>query len=330
MRMMRSLASLWPRATREATLLAACLLAAIVFAAASPAFATADNLLTVLRNSNELLLVGLGMTLLLAMGGVDVSVGMTMGLGAIAVGQALQAGWPVWVAALAGPATGAALGLATASVVVLGRIPAIVGTLGLLGIYRTAIFLALGGSWLSGVPAGLTNALNARLLGAPLASIVILAAYGLVWTALRRTPFGPHLLSVGNSEERARLSGVAVARTRFATFVLNGFLCGVAAVFYVATYRNVATTIGGALALEAIAAVVLGGTSVTGGRCSLLGTALGVLLLRLLQNGLLLIGVPSLWQSVATGALLLGVLALEAAQGRLVLGGAEAAPRAPT
>jgi AI-2 transport system permease protein len=315
--------------TREATLLASCLLAGIVFSAASPAFATADNLLTILRNSNELLLVGLGMTLLLAMGGVDVSVGMTMGLGAIAVGEALQAGWPLWVAMLAGPATGAALGMASACVVVLGRIPAIVGTLGLLGVYRTAIFLALGGSWLSGLPVGLTNTLNVRPLGIPLALIVILIAYGLLWIALRRTPYGPHLLSVGNSEERARLAGVAVVRTRFATFVVNGILCGVAAVFYIATYRNVATTIGGALALEAIAAVVLGGTSITGGRCSLAGTAIGVILLRLLQNGLLLIGVPSLWQSVATGALLLGVLGLEAAQGRLTLVRAEAALRAP-
>src|SRR5258708_2706557 len=325
---MRPLMSLQLGTTREATLLAACLVAGILFSAASPAFATSDNLLTILRNSNELLLVGLGMTLLLAMGGVDVSVGMTMGLGAIAVGEALQASWPLWAAMLAGPATGAALGMASACVVVLGRIPAIVGTLGLLGVYRTAIFLALGGSWLSGLPVGLTNALNVRPLGIPLALIVILIAYGLVWMALRRTPYGPHLLSAGNSEERARLAGVAVVRTRFATFVVNGILCGVAAVFYIATYRNVATTIGGPLALEAIAAVVLGGTSITGGRCSLAGTAIGVLLLRLLQNGLLLIGVPSLWQSVATGALLLGVLGIEAARGRSALARTDAPARA--
>ena len=302
---------------RDATLLIACLAAGLAFAAASPTFATADNLQTILRNSGELLLVGLGMTLLLAMGGVDVSVGMVMGLAAIAVGKALQAGWGPVAAGLAGPAVGALLGLLTASVVVLGRVPAIVGTLGLLGVYRTAIFLALGGSWLSGLPAGLTEALAAAPLGVPVVVAVIAAAYGLVWTALRRMPFGPHLLSIGHAEERARLSGVAVVRTRFATFVINGVLCGVAATFYVATYRNVATTVGGALALEAIAAVVLGGTDVTGGTCSLLGTALGVLLLRTVQNGLLLVGVPSLWQPVVTGGLLLAVLGAEAARGRL-------------
>jgi rhamnose transport system permease protein len=324
---MQSLWRSWSGGRREATLLAASLLAAAIFATASPSFATTDNLLTILRNSNELLLVSLGMTLLLAMGGVDVSVGMTMGLAAIAVGRLLQDDWPLWVAGLAGPATGAALGLIAASVVALGRIPPIVGTLGLLGVYRAAIFLALGGAWLSSLPAGLANALSARPLGVPVAAIVIMAAYGLVWIALRRTPYGPHLLSIGNSAERARLCGVAVSRTRFATFVLNGFLCGLAAVFYIATYRNVATTIGGTLALEAIAAVVLGGTSVTGGQCSLAGTAIGVLLLRLLQNGLLLIGVPSLWQTVVTGVLLLGVLGLESAQGRLVLAKIGAAER---
>ena len=162
--------------------------------------------------------------------------------------------------------------------------------------------------------------LEARPLGIPVAVLVIACLYGTVWVALRRMPFGLHLLSVGHAEERARLSGVPVMRVRFIAFAISGLLCGFAATFYVATYRNVATTVGGTLALEAIAAVVLGGTAVTGGACSLLGTALGVLLLRLVQNGLLLVGVPSLWQPVVTGALLLGVLGLEAAQGRLSAG----------
>ena len=313
---------------REVTLLAACIIAFAVFALASPYFATTDNLLTILRNSNELLFLSLGMTLLLAMADVDVSVGMTMGLAAIAVGQALRGGWPPLFAGLLGPFAGAMLGLVTASVVVLGRIPAIVGTLGLLGVYRAAIFLALGGSWLSGIPDGLTRVLGARPLGIPVAIIVVLIAYGCVWVFLRRTPFGPHLLAIGNSEERARLSGVGVKRTRFATFVVNGILCGIAASFYIATYRNVATTIGGTLALEAIAATALGGTSITGDRCSLLGTAIGVILLRLLQNGLLLMGIPSLWQSVVTGGFLIGVLAFEVLSGRVALARLNIAARA--
>ncbi|MGE3876432.1 MAG: ABC transporter permease [Parvibaculaceae bacterium] len=304
---------------RELLLLAACILAVAAFSLASPYFGTADNAATILRNSIELLLIGLGMTLLMAMGGIDVSIGIVMGLAAITVGTLLGRDAAPVVAALAGVATGALLGIVTAAVVVLGRVPAIVATLGLLGVYRTAIYVSLGGEWLSGLPATLTALLQARLLGVPAAAIIIALAYLAAWLALRRTPYGLHLLAIGNSEEKARLAGVAVRRVQFATFVVSGMLAGLAAVFYVGSYRNVEMTVGGSLALDAIAAVVLGGTSILGGRCSLLGTALGVVLLRVLQNGLLLVGVPSLWQTVVTGALLIAVLGLETVSGRLNL-----------
>lgn len=302
---------------RELSLLAGCLVVGVVATLASPYFATLENISTIFRNSIELLLVSLGMTLLLAMGSIDVSVGMVMGLAAIVVGRVIEGGGNTMIAIVAGPVIGACLGLLTTSVVVLGRIPAIVGTLGLLGVYRAAIFLALGGSWLSGLPHTLTTAVGGRVLGLPIALIVILVAYGIVWIALRRTSFGVHLLAIGNAEEKARLSGVSVLRTRAITFVANGLLCGLAAVFYVSTYRNVAMTVGGNVALEAIAAVVLGGTSILGGRCSLMGTAIGVMLIRILQNGLLLMGVPSLWQTVVTGLLLIVILTGEVGQIRL-------------
>lgn len=302
---------------RELILLAACVVITIAFASASPVFATPENAATILRNSVELLLIGLGMTLLLAMGGIDVSIGVVMGLSAIAVGRALGADLDPAIAAAVGPLAGALLGLLTATVVVLGRIPAIVGTLGLLGIYRTAIFVILGGQWLSGLPTGLTEMLGAGLLGIPVSFWMIALAYLVVWLALRRTPFGLHLLAIGNAEEKARLAGISVIRVRFAAFVISGMLAGLAATFYVATYRNVEMSTGSTLALDAIAAVVLGGTSILGGRCSLIGTVLGVLLLRILQNGLLLVGVPSLWQTVVTGGLLITVLSLESLAGRM-------------
>lgn len=302
---------------REWALLGAVILASIVFSVASPYFATAGNATTIARNSTELMLAGLGMTLLLAMGSIDVSIGILMGLAAIAVAHALLASVAPALALLVGPVTGAVIGLVTALVVVHGRVPAIVGTLGLLGVYRMGVFALLGGQWLSGLPTGLTQLLSSTLLGIPLSIFAIGLAYLAVWLALRRTPYGPHLLSIGNSEEKARLSGVPVTKVRIATFIISGALTGLAASFYVASYRNVEMAIGSTLALDAIAAVVLGGTSIMGGRCSLLGTALGVVLLRILQNGLLLMGVPSLWQPVVTGALLIGVLALELPASRM-------------
>lgn len=302
--------------SREIALLAIALLAIAGFAWFSPSFATVDNLLTILRNSSELLLIALGMTLVIAMGGVDVSVGVVMGVAAWGVGQLLLAQSP-WLAALAGPLLGLLLGLITALVVVIGRIPAIVGTLGLFGVWRTGLFALLGGQWLSGLPGNLTNGLMHSLLGVPVMAWVIVLVWAAVWLMLRHTPYGLWLLAAGNSEEKARLAGIPVTQVRIATFMISGLLCGIAATCYIATYRNVEMTVGGSLALEAIAAVVLGGTRITGGSCSLLGTLLGVLLLRILQNGLLLVGIPSLWQTVVTGAVLLMVLSSEAASGRL-------------
>jgi AI-2 transport system permease protein len=297
---------------RELTLLALCLLAGVVFAWSSPAYLATGNLAAVARNSVELLLVGLGITLLLAMGGIDVTVGVVLGLAAIGVGNLLLIGANPWLAAAVGPVIGLLLGLLTGVVVVFGRIPAIVATIGLLGVYRTTIFVVLGGSWLSGLPPTLGTVFGARLFGVvPVSLIVIAAAYAAAFLALRRTPFGLHLLAIGDNEERARLAGVPVRQVRLTAYAISGALCGLAAIFYVTTYRNVEMTVGSTLALDAIAAVVLGGTSIVGGRASLLGTALGVLLIRILQNGFTIVGMPSLWQPVVTGALLLGSLLLE-------------------
>ncbi|KAJ9430059.1 monosaccharide ABC transporter membrane protein, CUT2 family [Candidatus Pantoea symbiotica] len=302
--------------SREIALLAIALLASAGFSWFSPWFATVDNLLTILRNSSELLLIALGMTLVIAMGGVDVSVGVVMGVAAWGVGQLLLLQSP-WLAAIGGPLLGLLLGLITALVVVMGRIPAIVGTLGLFGVWRTGLFALLGGQWLSGLPGSLTSGLMHPLLGLPVMAWVIVLVWAGVWLVLRHMPYGLWLLAAGNSEEKARLAGIPVTQVRIATFMISGLLCGIAATCYIATYRNVEMTVGGSLALEAIAAVVLGGTRITGGSCSLLGTLLGVLLLRILQNGLLLVGIPSLWQTVVTGAVLLIVLSSEAASGRV-------------
>ena len=160
------------------------------------------------------MLIGLGITLLLGVGGIDVSVGSLLGLAAIVIGRLLEAGTPPALAALAGPLAGVALGLVTGLIVAFGRVPAIVATLGMLGVYRTGIFLALGGSWLSGLPVGLTNLLSIRILGAPVSLLVIALAYAAVFVAIRLTPFGAHLLAIGDSEAKARLAGIGVRQSR--------------------------------------------------------------------------------------------------------------------
>lgn len=297
---------------RETALAVVTLASALIFSALSGNFATSANLLAVSKNCVELLIVGLGLTFVIAMGGIDISVGAVMGIVAIAIGKMLLAGFDPAVAAVVGPLLGGAIGFVTASTVVACRIPAIVGTIALLGVYRTVIYVLLGGQWLSGLPTGLTALISIPLPGGiPIYLVLIVALYGVAFVVLRWTPFGLHLLATGFSAEKARLSGVAVYRTQFLVYLFSGVMAGLAAVYYVGTYRNVEMSIGGTLALDAIVAVILGGTAVQGGRASLLGTVIGALLIRVLQNGFTLIGIPSLWQPVVTGALLIGTLCLD-------------------
>lgn len=297
---------------RELTLALACLVVVVFFQFLSPYFLTPDNLATILRNGVELLLVSLGVTFVLATAGIDIAVGGALGICAIFVGWSIQGGWPLPIICLIGPLVGTGLGLVSATLIVQGKIPPIIATLGLFGIYRAAIFLLLGGSWISGLPDTLGPAVNSSITGIPLTAIYILFFYGIGWIVLRWLPLGVAIRATGGNERAARLAGVSVGRTKFFVYGFTGLLVGVAAFLYVARYRNVETSTGGVIALDAIVAAVLGGTSVLGGKANLLGAIFGVLLVRLLQNGFVLIGVPSLWEQVITGVLLIGVLILDA------------------
>jgi ribose/xylose/arabinose/galactoside ABC-type transport system permease subunit len=298
------------RLPREGVLALALLAVIGICSAASPYFATSGNLLAVARRSMDLAVLALGQTLVLAAGGIDVAAGVAMGIACVAVGRAVEGGWPPVAAALAGPVVGLCLGGVTATAVVAGRMPPIVATLALFGVWRAALYGLLGGEWLSGLPPVLAALVgNGRDL--PPALPLIAALYGLTWIALRRTPAGPRLLAVGGRPEAARLAGISVPRMTASVYLASGLLSGVAATVYVAQYRNVEMTTGGTLALDSIVAAVLGGAAVAGGRISLLGTALGVALLRVIQNGFVLLGVASLWSPVVEGALLVLVLAGE-------------------
>jgi ribose transport system permease protein/AI-2 transport system permease protein len=305
----------WLLGRREITLALACVAVAMLFGFLSPYFFTLQNLATILRNSVELLFVSLGISFILATAGIDIAVGGALGICAIFVGWSIQGGWPVAAVLLIGPIIGTTLGLVSAALIVWGKIPPIIATLGLFGIYRAAIFLLLGGSWISGLPDTLGPAVNQTIGGFPVVGIYVLIFYSVGWLIIRWLPLGTAILATGGNERAARLSGLAIGKTKFFVYGFTGLLVGFAALLYVARYRNVETSTGGLVALAAIVASVLGGTSVLGGKVNLLGTMCGVVLVRLLQNGFVLVGVPSLWEQVITGVLLISVLILDALAG---------------
>ncbi|KAA0683855.1 ABC transporter permease [Neorhizobium sp. P12A] len=301
-----------PTATRELALFAAILVVGTGFSFASPYFLTPLNLIQTLRVALELAIVSAGMTLVIIMGGIDVSVGGILAVSAIIIGKGYQAGLPSVAVAPMGLLTGALLGGWNGFLTTKLKVPPIIATLGSMYIFSAIMFLAIGGAWISGLPGTLSPMINGNVLGIPAAAIVIICVYLGCWLILRKIPFGRHLYAIGCSEPSARLVGINVDRTKIATYAILGLLAGFAALLYVARLRNVEINIGTTVALEAIAATVLGGTSITGGVGSLLGTLLGVIFIRVIQNGLVLVGISSLWETVIIGSLLIIVLAGDA------------------
>src|SRR5215469_2857907 len=180
----------WLFGRRERTLALACVAAAVFFQFLSPYFLTTDNLITILRNSVELLLVSLGITFVLATAGIDIAVGGALGICAIFVGWSVQGGWPLVVVVLIGPLVGTGLGLVSAFLIVQGKIPPIIATLGLFGVYRAAMFLLLGGSWISGLPDTLSPVVNRSIAGVPVTAIYVLLTYSAGWLVIRWLPLG--------------------------------------------------------------------------------------------------------------------------------------------
>ena len=304
------------RVSREALLLAALALLCAGFAIQSEFFLTERNLVTILRNSVDLAVICAGMTIVIILGGIDVSVGGILAVSAVLIGRAYQWGAPDWIVVPLGLAAGAALGALNGALVAKTRVPPIVATLGMMYVFIATLFLVIGGTWISGLPRSLSFLVLGEFLGIPAGVWTIGAVYALAYVLLRWTPWGQRVVAIGCDEVAARLTGIQVDRVKIQAYALLGGLAGLAAILYVARLRNVEVNIGTNIALEAIAAVILGGTNIRGGTGSLLGALLGVLFIKTTQNGLVLAGISSLWETVVIGGLLIAVLVLDAVKTR--------------
>lgn len=290
----------------------------IIFASQSDFFLSERNLTTILRNSVGLSVVCAGMTIVIILGGIDVSVGGILAVSAVLIGRAYQLGMPDWVVVPIGITAGALLGALNGVIISKTRVPPIVATLGTMYIYIAVLFLVIGGVWITGLPNTLSFLVLGEFLGLPAGLFVIGLIYAFSWLLLRWTPWGQRVVAIGCDEVAARLVGIQVDRTKIQAFALLGTFAGIAAVLYVAQLRNVEVNIGTNIALEAIAATILGGANIRGGIGSLIGTLLGVLFIKITQNGLVLIGVSSLWETVVIGGLLIVVLIIDAFETRRV------------
>ncbi|WP_411545532.1 autoinducer 2 ABC transporter permease LsrC [Klebsiella pneumoniae] len=283
----------------------------VVLVALNPAYFSLQTLAMIFASSQILCLLALGATLVMLTRNIDVSVGSTVGLCAIAVGVALNNGYGLATAIAFALAIGALAGAFNGLLVVGLRIPAIVATLGTLGLYRGVMLLWTGGKWIEGLPDSLKSLSEPAFIGvSPLGWLVLALLLAGGWL-LSRTAFGRDLYAVGDNLAAARQLGVAVNRTRMLAFTLNGMLAACAGIVFAAQIGFVPNQTGSGLEMKAIAACVLGGISLLGGTGTLLGAFLGAFFLTQIDTVLVLFRLPAWWNDFIAGLVLLGVLVLD-------------------
>ena len=283
----------------------------VVLVALNPAYFSLQTLAMIFASSQILCLLALGATLVMLTRNIDVSVGSTVGLCAIAVGVALNNGYGLATAIAFALAIGALAGAFNGLLVVGLRIPAIVATLGTLGLYRGVMLLWTGGKWIEGLPDSLKSLSEPAFIGvSPLGWLVLALLLAGGWL-LSRTASGRDFYAVGDNLAAARQLGVAVNRTRMLAFTLNGMLAACAGIVFAAQIGFVPNQTGSGLEMKAIAACVLGGISLLGGTGTLLGAFLGAFFLTQIDTVLVLFRLPAWWNDFIAGLVLLGVLVLD-------------------
>ena len=286
--------------------LAGLLVVSILMALASDNFFNLSNILNVLRQVSIVAVLAVGMTFVILTGGIDLSVGAVMALvGTLVAGLIVHSGLPASVALPLGLLLGLAIGLFNGALVAWGRMPAIIVTLATMGMARGLALIYSGGYPISGIPSWISWFGIGRIGIVPVPVIIMVAIYAVAWLLLQRTAFGRHVYALGGNETAARLSGVKTRRVKLAVYAISGLTSALASVILTGRLMSGQPNAGVGFELDAIAAVVLGGTAIAGGRGLILGTLIGAVLLGILNNGLNLMGINPYLQDVIKGGIIL-------------------------
>lgn len=299
------------RLRRETALAVALAALLAVVALAAPEFFAAGNLRNLLVDALPLLVASVGMTLLVLAGQIDISIGAQFAVCGVALGLASRAGLPPVAAIAATLAVGAALGALNGALVARLGVPAVIATLASMAVLRGALRWWSGGQWIQDLPAsfrwfGASQQAGQALFVAAAALIFALAVVALRWTSV-----GRRLPAVGCDAEAARLAGIEPRPVLFGAFVLMGALTAAAALLNFPRYPAIEIEAGLGFELEVIACVVVGGTAIQGGRGTLFGTLLGVLLLSVIGTVLVFLRVDPAWERAIQGAIILVAVAFD-------------------
>ncbi|HJV16313.1 MAG TPA: ribose ABC transporter permease [Bacillales bacterium] len=271
----------------------------------SDVFFTMSNVMNVLRQVSIIAIIASGMTLIILLAGIDLSVGAVMAFSGAILAGAFTAGWPLWIAILAALAVGLLFGLFNGFFVARFGIPSFIVTLAVMVIARGATLV-----YTKGYPLVVSNEPyrfigSGRFFGIPIPIIIMFIVFGLMYWMLKYTSFGRYIFAIGGNEETAILSGINVKAIKIAVFGISGLLSALSAIIYTSRLMSAQPTAGTGIELDAIAAVIIGGTSLSGGKGTVVGTLIGALIMGVLDNILNLMNVSPFYQSIAKGLVIL-------------------------
>ena len=282
----------------------------VLFAFINPRFATISNLINVLTQASTYIIVAIGMTFVITKGGIDLSVGAAMALSTCVTFSLLDGGLHYILALAVLFAISVVLGAVNGLIVTYLAVPALIATLGTMVTFRGIALLHSAGELYFGLPPQLVWLGQGTLAGIPVpifvAALFILFAHWL----FNLTTFGVHVRAVGGNTEAARLAGIRVNRVTIAVYCFMGFAVGLGGLLWMARIDGTQATLGTGMEIHVIAATIIGGTSLFGGRGTLYGTILGGLLLTMLNNALVIAGVEFFWQLVAIGIIVISAVTI--------------------
>jgi rhamnose transport system permease protein len=287
----------------------------IVTSLIQPRFLSGSNIRFVLSESTLYVLVAIGETFVVLTRNVDLSVGSVVGLSAYVSANMFQShhGIPIPVVFLVGLGIGLACGVVTGIITAIGRVPSLVVTLAMLYIIRGVDTIIVGSGQVvaNSLPNSFINIFHATVIGIPDLALATAVAVAIAAYYLRSYRSGRDLYAIGSDPDAARLAGIPIARRIFFAFVLSGAIAGLGGVVWATQYNTIDATAANGLELQIIAAVVVGGVAIFGGSGSVVGAALGALLLQTINVALNVLGVPSLWTEAISGFLLLVAITLD-------------------
>lgn len=288
----------------------------VILSVLKPVFLTPGNLINIITQVTVNAIVAIGMTFVILTGGIDLSVGSVLGLAGIVMGMMMKAGMPVGIALITSIIVGVACGAVSGVLVTIGKLPPFIATLGIMNIARAiALTISKGGN-MSAFPESFTWIGVGTIFGTgiPVQVLFMLILYLLGYYLLRYRQTGRFVYAIGGNKEAARLSGVSVRMYEMLTYIISGFTAAFAAIVLTAKLNAAQPTAGMNYELDAVAAVVIGGTSLTGGVGSIWGTLLGAIVIGVIRNGLNLLNANSYLQQGIIGCVIILAVLLDVAK----------------